>query len=353
VASTPATKTWLAGYIYTGDYPNWVVPDVISDEVRIQVMDASQPEVIDESVSPFAIRGFIEVIQPTTGDIWTVGDTDKTIIWETKGSVGNVDVQYLKKDQDPALDASWTTITTTNCPATGNYNYIWIAGVADVITPSARIRVKPVTTSNADADISNPFIIRSKIVVGKPVAGDIYLVYNPPTQMNSYPITWTYTGTIAQVKIQYSVDDGAYQDIVIFVAANGRYDWQVPNDISSNVKVKISDADAGHPESYDISLGFRIKGSFTVVSPNGGEVWLQGTSETITWTTAGTIPNIGVQYRNGGVWTFFPNGINIANTGQLVVTVPNINSTTCLIRVIDWNDPTVLDEADNYFTIKP
>jgi hypothetical protein len=215
-------------------YYEWYVNNAIGTQIKIRVIDGEYTNCVsDTSNANFTIKGKLEITAPDAASAWSVGDTNRTISWRVTGSVGWVRIEYLKKNQDPALDTSWEIITSTfNCPSTADYNYIWSAGVADVITPTARIRVKPVagSESRAEAGISAPFIIRSKITVGKPLAGDNYFVYNSPTQASTYPITWTYTGDVTYVKITYTTGTN-WADIARVLASSLSYNWPVADAI--------------------------------------------------------------------------------------------------------------------------
>ena len=81
---------------------------------------------------------------------------------------------------------------------------------------------------------------------------------------------------VTNVKIQYSTDGGSSWNSIIasYPASSGIYDWQVPNTVSNNCKVKI--LDASDSNISDISDNyFSITPSLTIISPNGGEQWIE------------------------------------------------------------------------------
>ena len=60
---------------------------------------------------------------------------------------------------------------------------------------------------------------------------------------SSHNITWTTTGTIANVKIEYSTNNGtAWTTIIASTPNTGTYGWTVPNVPSASCLVRISDA---------------------------------------------------------------------------------------------------------------
>ncbi len=91
--------------------------------------------------------------------------------------------------------------------------------------------------------------------------------------------------------------------------------------------------------------------SVTVTSPNGGESWIFGTSESITW-TATNVANVSIEYSNNGGagWTVITSSVS-ASTGSYPWSVPNTPSTSCLVRITDTTNPTVTDQSNGTFTI--
>src|SRR5207247_9137765 len=138
--------------------------------------------------------------------------------------------------------------------------------------------------SNAD------FKIRGALTVTAPNGGEEWTVASSRT------ITWTATGTIPIVKLEYSKDNFATTTVIAASTPNtGAYTWTVGNDISATVKVRV--ADAGDSTVNDVSdANFKILAAFAVSSPNGGEAWAVGATQAITWTTSGTVANVQLEF---------------------------------------------------------
>ncbi len=64
----------------------------------------------------------------------------------------------------------------------------------------------------------------------------------------SFPVTWTSSGTLGNVKLEYSTNAGVRLDdpIVASTANDGSYSWTVPNAPSANCLVRVSETD-GNP----------------------------------------------------------------------------------------------------------
>lgn len=72
---------------------------------------------------------------------------------------------------------------------------------------------------------------------------------------SSHEITWTSTGTVGNVKVQYSSDGGSnFTTITNSTGNDGSFSWTIPNSISSNCLVKISETDGSPKDTSDSSF---------------------------------------------------------------------------------------------------
>lgn len=90
----------------------------------------------------------------------------------------------------------------------------------------------------------------------------------------------------------------------------------------------------------------------TVISPNGGENWPCGSTQTILWSSSGITGNVKIygSVNNGDKWHLIA---TTANDGSYIWTVPTLNRTrdTCLIGILSVDNPSVKDKSDSTFTI--
>lgn len=114
----------------------------------------------------------------------------------------------------------------------------------------------------------------------------------------------------------------------------------IPFDLDGSIRIVNGTADMGAYE-YPIQL----------LSPNGAEVMIAGTTYDITWRPDGNIANVSLEYSdaNGLAWTVIDP--NTPDDGQYEWTVPNVTSDLCLVRVSDAGDPDIFDVSDDVFTI--
>jgi hypothetical protein len=130
-------------------------------------------------------------------------------------------------------------------------------------------------------------------------------------------IIWNDTSTADKVKLEYTVNNGLTWNTIVENLTNlGNYTWSTPSiSVSTNVKVRISSQSDN--TVYDISDdSFSILKRFYLTSPNGRESWRAGEIKNITWTNAGVVDKVKLEYatNNGSTW----------NT--IVENLPNTNS---------------------------
>jgi len=170
-----------------------------------------------------------------------------------------------------------------------------------------------VTSHQFDQDYSAFMII--PITVTSPNGGESWYTGT------NHDITWTTTGTVGDVKIEYSTNNGdSYQYVTSSTTNDGTFSWTVPNTPSSQCLVRISEASDGSPSDTSDSV-FSIVSSITQKDDLLGTWTGQGVyyrnSDTGSWVnmatpatqiTAGDIDNdgiddlVGIWPGQGGVW---------------------------------------------------
>jgi len=287
------------GVIYTtikdstpnnGSY-SWTIPDSITTQGLMRISDVLDPTVSYTSPAVFKIQGSFEVTAPNGGESWEAA-SQHDITWNKSGSVGFVNLYYSKDS-----GVSWTPIPDGQNVA-NNGIFTWYSIPVDAVSTKARIKVQDSTDQDA-FDISNSdFKIRCKIIVTYPNGGEHLRVGR------SYNIKWTQIGNPANIKIEYSRDNflADYQTIEASLPTpeNHAYSWTVPDAIHETVKVRVSDA-SDYGARDDSDAPFRITGDFAITSPNGSENWEVNSTQAITWTWAGTMDQVRLEYSiNGG-----------------------------------------------------
>lgn len=166
-------------------------------------------------------------------------------------------------------------------------------------------------------------------------------------------ITWETTGTLENVKIDLTTDNGnTWDTITTGIPSTGTYAWTVPAVTSDSCKIKVSDVQPGGPSDESDSV-FKIIDlrRITITSPNGGEELEVGTRGEATWNTLGIIDSVKIEFseNNGDNWIIFTS--KTVDTGSYTFYIPDKVSNSCLLKVSDASDMNISDICDANFTI--
>lgn len=92
-------------------------------------------------------------------------------------------------------------------------------------------------------------IFAQTITVLTPNGGEIWGVGS------AQEITWTSTGTVGKVKIEYSTDNGSsWKNVKASADNTGSYLWTIPDDPSTNCLVKVSEKDGDPSDTSDAAF---------------------------------------------------------------------------------------------------
>ena len=328
--------TTLDSFAVSNGIFSWTVSNSPSTACLVRVSETFTGIPVDTSDAPFTITGF-QVTAPN-GVQLEPGDP-QTITWNTIGSYPDVKIEFSANSGQ-----TWETVTES---AANSGSFPWT--VPEVTTYQALIRV-------SDPADGLPYGLGGFSIVEPPPPPSIQVLSPNGGEMwlagSSHEITWTSSGVSGLMRIFYSTDNGVNFTTVAITQNDGFYTWTVPSTVSSACLVRIIDLNALAPADTSDAV-FRIVGEPTIAitSPNGGERWIEGSAQTITWNTAGSIPTVDILFSaNGGTdWSYVVE--ETANTGSYAWTVPYNPQTQCLIRVMDAADGDPSGTSDAVFTI--
>ena len=91
--------------------------------------------------------------------------------------------------------------------------------------------------------------------------------------------------------------------------------------------------------------------AISVTAPNGGEIWLQGASQNITW-VSDNVTNVKLDYStdDGATWTEIATLVDAA-LESYTWTLPVVDSPNCLVKISDAADDAAFDVSDAPFSI--
>lgn len=170
----------------------------------------------------------VKLLSPLGGDFLEVNDVTHDVLW-AKREVNNVKLEYTTND-----GGSWTDIINTTPAAAGKF--IWT--LPDVNSADCRIRISKADDGSI-IDQSPKFTISNvkSVDLTYPNGGE---VLKTGTTNN---ITWS-CRNINNVKLEYTTDAGTtWNNINASVPAkNYKYPWLIPAVISTDCKVRVSNA---------------------------------------------------------------------------------------------------------------
>lgn len=338
-------STVIASTANDGSY-TWTVPDNTSSTCLVKISEAADNNPTDTSDSTFSIVSTssptITVTSPNGGETFNAGSS-QNITWTTTGTVGNVKIEYSTNN-----GSDWSTVTSSTA---NDGSYAWT--VPNKPSTNCLVRISEASDGSPTDTSNNKFSIVSSttptITVTAPNGGEEI------EKGSSFKITWTTGGTVGNVKIQYSTNNGGSWSTVTSSTANdGSYTWTVPDKTSSTCLIKISEASDGSPSDTSnstFSIVSIIAPTITVTAPNGGETFDAGTSTAITWTSSGTVGNVKIQYstNNGSSWSTVTS--STGNDGSYSWKVPEVNSSKCLVKIGEASDGSPSDTSNEAFTI--
>ena len=313
----------------------WDVAGPSAPHCRLRLTSLDDPTRSAVSSADFAIVDAVTTVtvtSPNGGETWLTA-SDQLITWAAPGDA-NIPSDNVRIEISRDGGATFETLFAST-PNDGMEPWT-VHGPAT----ACLIRVTSLTAADLTDTSDAAFSISSDVVVTAPNGGETW------PGMSQQLITWTAQGS-GDVKIELTRDGGlTYETLFASTPNDGSEPWTVTGPPAS-CRIRISHVD--DPSLEDSSDGdFVITSNVTVTAPAGGEIWVIGTQQQITWTGSGT-GDVSIELsRNGGPFeTIFD---QTPNDGAELWTVQG-PVTNARIRVTPLDDPTFAAESQDDFFI--
>ncbi len=193
-----------------------------------------------------------------------------------------------------------------------------------------------------------PIVPDASVTVSSPNGGETWV---PGT---TQAVTWTSENVGGGVRIELSTNGGTtYSTLAPSTPNDGSESVTVPNTPSNQCRVRVSAVD--NSGAADISNANFIIGepewTITVISPNGGETWQQGSTQAVTWTSQNVVGEVKIELSTNDGTSYTTLLANTPNDGSQSITVPGQASNQCRVRVSAVNNATCRDTSNGNFTI--
>lgn len=284
----------------------------------------------------------VTVSAPNGGENWTIGSV-QNITWTFTNLSQNVKIELNRTYPTGA----WETI---NASTSNSGTYAWT--VTGAATTTARVRISGVTAISLN-DVSNAnFTISTSstpsITVTAPNGGETWLVGDANN------ITWTSLNLAENVKIELnrSYPSVTWETITASTANTGSYSWTVSGLTTATARVRISgtvQTTVSDTSNANFTIGVR---SLTVTAPNGGETWLTGDVNSITWTSSNLAENVKIELNRsypGATWETIIASTPNTSSYAWAVTAPT--SSASRVRISGVTHTAVGDTSNANFTI--
>ncbi len=285
----------------TAGYYDWKLPNSPSNQVRVKIEDASEPNTQHIQTGSFTIlKKQIEFMSPNVATNVYVG-TATNLVWRS-GGIEQVRLLLLGNGRDSLLanqlNASMEVFNLAITPGLPDSFYIVIVDQNDstVRDTSALIKKSVLPTASGTKYKGGSFDghssrtnIKGSLLVSSPTPGDTLIV------VTNYTISWR-ASNVERLNIYFSPNNGSsWLKIDSNVAATAEtYSWKTPNTRSNQCLIKIMD-------SYDTSVSSVLSASF-VLAPQSirnttdSSYWIKGSPKLIEWIAKG-IDTVSIAYK--------------------------------------------------------
>jgi photosystem II stability/assembly factor-like uncharacterized protein len=294
-------------------------------------------------VVPVTNAQAVTLIAPNGGENWSYNSV-RNITW----AAGNL--QNVKLDYRTSPSAQWQTIAASVPASLGTYAWT----VPNTPTTQARVRISDVADSNPADTSSANFSITVAAIAASPTSLSFGTTGIGRTARDTVRITNSGSGSLVVTNVTTGLSN--------FVP--GRSSFTIPPGGSDTLSVSfVPTAEQNYADTLRIfsnapsgvtlvplnGIGAAIA-AVSILSPNGGEIWQAGTTHAITWSVS-IVSTVNLLYRSvpGNNWRLIAQNVS-ASAGNYSWSVPDAPGQT-VVRVVSTDDPSVIDESNNTFTI--
>ena len=237
----------------------------------------------DDSQEAGCNTRFIVLTSPNGGENWQIG-SGQTITWNYSGMNCYCRLELWN-------GASKVGVIARKVPVT-NGSYYWVAGNCSGVmaTPGPGYLVKIIPNVPSYSDISDAgftLVSQPYIKVMEPSGGDVLPIGGFRV------ITWLSSGVSGSCTIELWQDGAGKIGTIVSnrPVSTKSYLWTVGQyqggaaAAGPGYKIKII-ADSGPADAMDGSFTIVNPPTLTITSPNGGETWISGNIQAITWSSS-------------------------------------------------------------------
>jgi hypothetical protein len=277
----------------------------------------------------------VQVVSPNGGENWQAGSS-QIITW-TDNIHSNVTIELYK-------GGTFHSIISASTGSDGSENW----NIPFTLESGTDYNVKITSvddstiTDMSDADFT---IIGNQVTVTSPNGGENYLIGS------SQIIEWT-NNFSSDVEIQLFKGGVFNSSITTSTVSDGSYTWNISNTLVQGSDYKIRISSVIDDNIFDLSdADFTLSNEIIVTTPNGGESWQQGTTQTISWTD-NISENVKIELFKGGL---FNSEITASTTSDgsfsWAISASTIPGLDYSVKITSVDNTTIFDFSNANFEI--
>ena len=255
-------------------------------DYKIKILSVADNNIFDFSDADFTLSSVIIITSPNGGENWQTG-VEQTITWSDNIT------------EDVKIDLYKGGVFNSELFAStfSDGSKFWTIPLGTPPGSDYKIKISSVDSSNVFDFSNNDFtIFASDITISSPNGGESWQAGT--TQL----ITWT--DNITENVLIELYKSGLFHSLIIgSTDSDGRRNWSIPFTLESGSDFSVKITSVDNSGIFDFSdTNFTIIGNqVTLTSPNGGEDWLIGSIQNITWTD-NLIGNVKIQLFKSGIY---------------------------------------------------
>lgn len=189
---------------------------------------------------------------------------------------------------------------------------------------------------------AEPDLEGKSLILDAPVGGE-YLIKGSETE-----IRWTASG-IENLLLEYSVDAGKNWNTINENqdAAAGIYNWEVPDMLTDECRVRMSDVEDGNiycrSESFQLFEDYLFQFDY----PQSDTYFQSGTRQNLYWESTG-IDSFLLEYSNGDNWEILCNSVYASN-GEISCEIPELELQETVLKATSLKDNDLVYYSEKFW----
>lgn len=284
----------------------------------------------------------LRVLAPNGGEVWR-GSSLQTVYWDAAQYPYPINIKL-------SFNAGESWIFLNSEPVTGTlgcYNFT----APSLNSNQCLIRIESALLPEQYSDVSDG---NFTIITANPASVSLLSPDSPGLKLQSsrdYAVTWL-TNQVNMVDLDVSYDWGVTWDSIAanLPATPATYSWIVLDSLSTSCYLRVRDSN--NTATYDWSNQPFTICKLELNTPTENEIWVEGTIMSMSWIST-YIANVKLEYSSDSGVSWHSIVDSTPSDGSYNWQIPKLYSEQCKLRVSDADYPSIFDESEGTFTIRP